>query len=375
MSRIVRHTKDIKKHKAFILTIDSTYIENATARTADGLVNVFARPINRYPHELFLEDAQSYLAIREREWCDASIAYVFNELARDLQVGPYLLNAKGEKKEGDPKYKQLLPYMIARQLQADGTYLYFPYRRTKQVGESRLAGNGSLGYGGHIDLEDVVSTKSVIDLRATILKSAWREAFEEFTLKPTADNNEVLTNDHYKNAISFGDLFIVDNSNDVGELHLGIIMYFDVPQGWTLEASEDELAKLPPMTAEEMLADPTFNPENWTRIYLEHVASEPAKVEEQQADPVSDLLNIDHGGVRVGLVPTDKLEAIIGELKESTASYLDAQAPVSEAAALNSAVEVNTLIGKDDAIPVFSGSDEVEEKKDVIKVADDGAAY
>jgi predicted NUDIX family phosphoesterase len=332
MSRIIRHTTDIKRHRAFILTVDSTYIENATARTAEGLVNVFAKPINHYPHELFLDDAQSCLAIREREWCDNSIAYTYNELSRDNQIGAYILNAKGEKKKGDPKYKQLLPYLIARQKQADGSYLYFPYRRLDTVGESRLAGNGSLGYGGHIDLEDVVFENSVIDLNATIFKAAWREAMEEFTLRPQPGNNEVLVNSHYQNAISFGDLFIVDNSNDVGELHLGIIMYFDVPAGWTLEASEDELTALPPMTAEQMLDDPAFKPENWTLFYLQHVTDKTAFPISDLTHTPDDVLNIDHGGVKVGTVPADAVTAILDELKQ-------------------------------------------EEKQDVIKVADDGAAY
>jgi predicted NUDIX family phosphoesterase len=252
-------TQETKRLPQFILAIDAEYYYNLTPN--------FVNSINEFPADSFCRNAQSYLAIREREYLDESTSFT----QRDL-VGGWTMNAKGEKKKGDPRYKQLLPYLVARQLQEDGTYLYFPYRRTKKVGESRLAGNGSLGYGGHIDLEDIVSTKSIIDLRATILKSAEREAVEEFTLSHTVFGEEKVTLGLYRDAISFANLFIVDNSNDVGELHLGIVMYFDVPQGWTLQASEDELAALPAMTAEQMLHNPAFNGESWTMLYLNHIA-------------------------------------------------------------------------------------------------------
>jgi predicted NUDIX family phosphoesterase len=350
---MTRHfiTDNLNKGKPqFILAVDAAYYRTERVVTSGKTEDAFGRPINHFPHDLFLAGAQSYLTIREREYLDESTSYTIESVTDARTEVKMIKNAKGENKKGDPRYKQLLPYMIARQLQDDGTYLYFPYRRTQKVGESRLAGNGSLGYGGHIDLEDVVSTKSVIDLQETILKSALREAMEEFTL---LDRGGFKITDpvHYQLCIGFGDLFIVDDSNDVGELHLGIVMHFDVPQGWHLEASEDELAKLPPMTAEQMLDSADFNPENWTRFYLDHVAK-------------PKILSIDHGGVKVGEADVETVvQALnIGELVpppsaehqaalETSLDALSAQAPVSEEAALGSAIDVNTLIGKGDTIP------------------------
>lgn len=297
MNQPVYTTNPNKKHPAFILSIDADFFENQRVMR-DGCedVSAFADPINYYPHELFLEQAQSHLVIREREYLDNAVT--FHESRR---------KADGKFKTGNPRYKQLLPYLVARQRQADDTMLYFPYRRTKQVGESRLAGNGSVGYGGHIDLVDVVmetkpikpmisfsdhreeqkeievAPNSVIDLRATILGSLLREANEEFTVRDRYGSKVFIEPEWF----SFGDLFILDNSNDVGELHLGMIMHLDIPATHTLEASEDELAKLPPMTADQMLTDPAFNAENWTRIYLEHITH-----------PLT--LAINHGGEKVG---------------------------------------------------------------------------
>jgi len=277
-----------KRLPQFILSIDAGYYNHEHVIAGNHQLSAFSQAINAFPHQFFCRNAQSYLAIREREYLDEALSF---QMTQDLTAN-YTKNTKGEDKKGDPRYKQLLPYMIARQKQEDGTYLYFPYRRTKKVGESRLAGNGSLGYGGHIDLEDIVSTGSVIDLKATILKSALREAIEEFTLSHTVFGEEKATAGLYADAISFGDLFIVDNSNDVGELHLGIIMYFDVPADWTLEASEDELAKLPPMTADEMLLDPDFNGENWTMLYLKHLAENTGG---DDADGDDEFVTDEHG--------------------------------------------------------------------------------
>jgi predicted NUDIX family phosphoesterase len=303
-------TQPNKRLPQFILAVDSAYygVENVALK-GGGVASLFANPINQVPHELFCDNVQSYLVIREREYLDEALGAVFIQDTGVLYG--HVINAKGEKKKGDPRYKQLLPYLVARQLQADGTYVYFPYRRTKKVGEQRLAGNGSLGYGGHIDLEDIVSTNSVINLKATILKSALREAIEEFTLSNSDFGSHRVTAGVYADAISFGDLFIVDNSNDVGELHLGIILYFDVPLGWTLEASEDELAKLPPMNAEQMRTDQTFNAENWTKIFLTYLKMQ--DLNQLAADnglaPNPDaVISIDHGGVKVAEVDSKILD-------------------------------------------------------------------
>lgn len=248
-----------KKHPAFILGVDATYFDKQKVLDDVGMKSAFSQPINPFPHELFLDTVQSDLIIREREHCDESVS---NDPTRN-----YLESGS---KKGNHHIKQILPYLIVRQKQEGLPTLYYPYRRLKTVGESRLAGNGSIGYGGHVDLADVVHTKSVIDLKATILLSLVRETNEEFVL---IDPNDGDPKRGYLEAtdFTFGDLFILDNSNDVGELHLGVIMIFDLPLGYEIKTVEEELATLPPMTLEQMLTDETFKPENWTKIYLEYV--------------------------------------------------------------------------------------------------------
>jgi len=267
MHHFTTKPQESKKHHAFIVGIDAKYFDNQLLTTAEGKsVSAFADPINPFPYELFLDTVQSYIVIREREYLDESTT-----------TDPARLDANGEKKKGDPSVKQLLPYLIVRQLQADGAYLYFPYRRTKQVGESRLAGNGSVGYGGHVDLADVVQTKSAINLHETIVFSLVRESNEEFTIWRADGEGKGIGYVEPKD-FSFPGLFIVDNSNAVGELHLGLIVTLDIPMGWNIKTVEDELATLPPMTLEQMLTGPEFKPENWTRIYLEYIRDREAEI-------------------------------------------------------------------------------------------------
>lgn len=283
MNHPVYTTSEPKKHPAFILAVDADYFTNQLiirdGGAADGPVSAFAEPINMFPHEVFLSTVQSDLVIREREYLDNGVTVHESRRGADNKF-----------KKGNPRYKQILPYLVARQEQEDGSMLFFPYRRTEKVGESRLAKAGSVGYGGHVDLEDVVCRNSVINLLQTIIFSLLREANEEFTVLDQYGIKVAVEADWF----SFGDLFILDNTTPVNELHLGLIMHLDIPKGFTLIATEDELAKLPPMTAEQMLTDPAFKPESWTEIYLNFYVNNGWYFKRS--------VGIDHGGEQVGQV-------------------------------------------------------------------------
>lgn len=249
---ILRTTSNEKKHPQTILAIDSRYFTLATTLDqAEGIVQGFPSAVSQYPTDKFLTDVQSYLVLREREYLDNSET-ILNNL------------------KGDAAYKQVLPYIIARQVQPDGSYLYFPYRRLKGVGESRLAGLGSLGYGGHVDLQDVVfgDKTSIIDIKSTIILSFLRELGEEFKITDT-EGNVIAVDDH--DLTKFSDIFIVDNVNDPCRLHCGMILFLDIPVGFTVETLEPEqLAQLPAMTLEQMAAS-DIPWENWTKLFMNYV--------------------------------------------------------------------------------------------------------
>ena len=56
------------------------------------------------------------------------------------------------------------------------------YRRRAGVGESRLAGNLSIGFGGHIEISDVQHDEGVIDRPDTLMVAALREIEQEITI-------------------------------------------------------------------------------------------------------------------------------------------------------------------------------------------------
>lgn len=217
----------MKKHPQFIVAAESLAL-TATFNLQQGM--------NRVSLTDFCQNAQSAIAIREREWL-----------------------------EQDRYYRQLLPYVVVSQKCGDETR-YITYRRSKGAGESRLVGNVSIGFGGHIDLVDVAfNENSVIDLYQTIGVAATREIAEELKF---SDGQEE------KNFNLFDVGLIADNSNDVGKVHLGIVLAAMIPEHMTVETREAELEMLPPMTAQELL-DSDLPLENWTRIFLEYVVSQP----------------------------------------------------------------------------------------------------
>lgn len=202
-----------------------------------------------------------------------------------------LIIAQRAQLEKDERYRQLLPYTIIR-TQREGITKFVPYQRMKGVGESRLAGNVSIGWGGHVDLLDVHTgnmgsdsigygrtqemggVSPVVNLSFTLHKASAREQREELLIHDI-DGRIV----RLEIATESTDLFIADQSNDVGKVHLGLIMHAFVPGHYTVGAKEAELRSMEPMTGEELLAAEEageFELESWTRLYLKHAQIEAA---------------------------------------------------------------------------------------------------
>lgn len=170
---------------------------------------------------------------------------------------------------GDPDYWQLLPYLIFN-LRLAGTedVLPFIYKRTKLVGESRLVGNSSCGIGGHIAVNSGVEAGWIYvgfdapaftdreDFETVFRMSVDREVEEEVCGEdggPVAGYDFDSLNDHS---------FIVDHSNAVGRLHLGIAYHIDVYE--PVKCKEEELESVGHLTRDQILAMP--NHENWTKL-------------------------------------------------------------------------------------------------------------
>lgn len=149
--------------------------------------------------------------------------------------------------EKSPEYKQIIPYGIIKK---DNKIL--SYQRTKKSGEDRLHDNFSIGFGGHINSEDKTNSD---------------EAFDIFTNAFHRELNEELewgtSDDQYVSKL-IG--IINDNSNSVGNVHLGILIF--VEPFVDISIKEDCISNLEWLDIEDFAL---FKYENWSQEVLKYL--------------------------------------------------------------------------------------------------------
>lgn len=237
---------------------------------------------NHVDFDHFIEEATPHTFLRQREWqdnCDNGTDGEGKELPR-----------------GDKYGRQLLPYVPVNQRGADGQKRMCTYRRLKGNGEARMVGDVSAGFGGHADKADVLAPTvhpqglvvdnlgSIPDWAATIMANAHREVGKEELRFWATLNGEM----YLVNPTTHPEFFqwkfeglIIDNSNDVGWLHLGIVVSCLVHPDIRITSGEaDKLELMAPMTPRELL-DADLPREPWTTILAEYLADEPYR-----ADPL-----------------------------------------------------------------------------------------
>lgn len=145
--------------------------------------------------------------------------------------------------EENAAFKQIIPYMI---FEYNGTY--FVMQRKKDASETRLANKYSLGIGGHMRKEDLAQG-------ATIFDWAKREFEEEVTF---------AGNIHIK---PLG--ILNDDTNDVGKVHLGLVLFIHADNGNITIKDEHKSGVL--LTLEECIAlMPSM--ESWSQLVLQKLA-------------------------------------------------------------------------------------------------------
>lgn len=243
----------IKKHQEMILAVDSAllrsqgivYSETPTFMPIDGYVDLVAS-----------DDADG-----RYDFTDGLVLMQRNQLDNVVQEG----NAF----KGNRNFKQLLPYVVfVYPLQENsGNTKVAVYRRRAGVGESRLAGNLSIGFGGHIEISDVQHDEGVIDLPDTLRVAALRELEQEITIV-TQDGHGTAKPLFAYELRPVG--LIVDGSNDVGNLHLGIVHVVYLSRGDVVTVNEPELEALPATKLSELLA--CGSPiESWSKLLAEEL--------------------------------------------------------------------------------------------------------
>lgn len=149
--------------------------------------------------------------------------------------------------ELDPTHKQIIPYSIFHH---QGRYLV--YTRGGKSGEKRLHAKQSIGIGGHINPVDEREDSLA---ETTYFNGVEREIVEELVLK----------GNHTQKVIGL----INDDSNEVGQVHLGVVHLFDLDHD-EVSSNEDAILDLHFASLEELTAA-ADNLETWSSICVKHL--------------------------------------------------------------------------------------------------------
>lgn len=145
-------------------------------------------------------------------------------------------------------FPQILGYIIVR----SGNEI-LSYAR-KHSGEVRLLGSRSIGFGGHVDIEDaILNTNGSINADATLRRSIVRELEEELELS-------IDPSDCKYHGI------IVDTTNSVGKVHRGLLCVIEV-EDKTSVTSTKETQDLQWLSLHDLRADIEMY-EPWSQIAI-----------------------------------------------------------------------------------------------------------
>lgn len=151
--------------------------------------------------------------------------------------------------EEDPSHKQIIPYCVFRH----GDRVLH-YTRGKAGGESRLHAKISVGVGGHVNPVDREEGRSGM---AAYLAAVSREIAEELDLPGNPVHRIVA--------------LLNDDSNPVGQVHLGIVHLVDLDSD-AVESREDALLDLRFSPLSELAGPLMERLETWSAFCVRHLA-------------------------------------------------------------------------------------------------------
>jgi predicted NUDIX family phosphoesterase len=172
--------------------------------------------------------------------------------------------------EEDNRFRQIIPYVVIRRGSEFLTYV-----RAVTGGENRLHGRMSLGIGGHIEFSDARNCHGIrksaggLNLSDIIEYAMCREVEEEL-------GSGVMMNLCLRRFVGL----LIDNSDEVGQVHLGYVLLFDVPDHWEWtrpEADEGEegpaeFTEIKFMTLDEIANATNVQREGWVDLLLPALA-------------------------------------------------------------------------------------------------------
>jgi predicted NUDIX family phosphoesterase len=151
--------------------------------------------------------------------------------------------------EENTLFKQLIPYAVLKR----GNEV-FVYERLSGGGEARLHNQLSIGIGGHANEFD---GDNVYDL---INENLQRELDEELDIEYSTQ---------YKNPIEVIGL-VNDDQQDVGKVHIGVLVLIDLPESTIVSVREVEQLKGQWVAIEELSNPDLFDRlESWSQFALD----------------------------------------------------------------------------------------------------------
>ena len=151
--------------------------------------------------------------------------------------------------EQDPSFKQLIPYVLFRHVDAKGLQTVFQYTRGRGQGEGRLHAKRSVGVGGHI---------SAIDAQADSAANPYLEG-----MRRELQEEVHIESDYTDRCVGL----INDDQTEVGKVHLGIVHIFDVQEP-AVRPRETEIIDAGFQNVDALLAD-LSGFESWSQICLQ----------------------------------------------------------------------------------------------------------
>ena len=161
--------------------------------------------------------------------------------------------------ETDTSLLQPIPYCIVF---CRSTERILSYKRSKKGGETRLHDMYSIGFGGHVNIDDVknclkeLDAADLITAEYPIIFGAWRELKEELSLTPenTVD-------------LRLFDWYIYDDTSEVSSVHIGLPYLCVVEKESDIKLAEDTAIELRWLDIDNP-NDTALQFESWSSIAL-----------------------------------------------------------------------------------------------------------
>jgi len=151
--------------------------------------------------------------------------------------------------EKDPRFKQLIPYMVFQYSPNAAERMVFQYTRGTGQGEGRLHKKRSVGIGGHISTVDTTAGSG-----GTPYEVGMQRELEEEVLLRTGYTSKCVG-------------LINDDLTEVGRVHLGIVYRFDVEQP-AIEPREPDILESGFLPVETILAE-LAGFETWSQLCMQ----------------------------------------------------------------------------------------------------------